>query len=475
MNDYCPPENERKHLAIIGGGSAAFAAAIRAREHDARVTIVNDGLPMGGTCVNVGCVPSKTLLRAAATFHGANAIPFAGIRGSAQLLDFAAVRAQKDALVTDLRQAKYLDIVASDPNVRLIEGRARFVSADTVEVGDEKIRADRFLIATGVRPFIPDVPGLAQTPYLTNESAFMLDRLPESMIVLGGRYIALELAQMFARFGTQVTILQRSRRILPDQMPDVSHEIDRLLAGEGINIVTGVKLTSVRGSADRAEVEAQVDGISRLFIAERVLVATGRRPNTDDLGTEAAGVGLDARGFISVNEALQTSNPAVYGAGDVTGGYQFVYVAAYEGALAAENALFATLRPTDYRAVPWVVFTDPQIAGVGMDEAQADAAGFSVDTAVLPMTHLPRALAARDTRGFIKLIRNRKTDQLIGARVVAPEASELLMELVLAIKYAIPVSELRTTFHPYLTLGEAVKLAAISFDKSVDKLSCCAT
>jgi mercuric reductase len=463
-------------LVIVGGGSAAFAAALKAGEIGAETILINDGLPIGGTCVNVGCVPSKTLIRAAEAHHRAGHSRFAGIRSRSEVPDFKTVIAQKRELVEELRQAKYLDVVADLPGFRRLEGRARLLDSRHVAVDGEVLEADRILVATGAAPRIPAIPGLADAGYLTNESAFELEELPQSLIVLGGRYVALESAQMFARFGVEVTVLQRSPRILPEEMPDLTDALTRFLREEGIDVVTGVAVGQVllrRGGG--VEVEAEVDGAARTFRASRILAATGRRPNTRDLGLETAGVELDAGGFVVVDAALRTSAAGVYAAGDVIGGPMYVYTAAYEGALAAANAFGeGAARERDYTALPWVIFTDPQVAGVGLDERQAADRGLAVDVAVLPLAHVPRSLAARDTRGFVKLIREASSDRLLGARILAPEGSELLMELSLAIRHGLTAGELASTFHPYLTLSEAVKLAAISFGKSVEKLSCCA-
>ena len=473
------------HLLIVGGGSAAFAAATRAVElGTGRVTIVNDGLPIGGTCVNVGCVPSKTLIRAAEALHRAQQTPFDGIEVSGRVTDFKAIIQQKRDLVAQLRQAKYLDVVGDLEQVNIVKGRARFVDLHTVEVtpapgnengGGKRIAADRVLIATGVSPFIPSIPGLSESGYLTNESLFELEELPASLIVLGGRYVALECAQMMARLGTKVTILQRSERILPTETPDLTDALTEYLQGEGIEVVTGVQTQAVRRDGDEVTIEAEVDGQRKQFSASHLLAATGRKANTRNMGLEEAGIKTDDHGFIEVDANGQTSASGVYAAGDVIGDPEFVYTAAYEGALAAENALVGAGRERDYTALPWVIFTDPQVAGVGLDEAQAAEQGIDAEATALPLSHVPRALAARDTRGFIQLIRDRNTDRLIGARVLAPEGSELLMEIATAIKFNVTVAQLRALFHPYLTLGEGVKLAAITFGKDVGKLSCCAT
>ncbi len=463
------------HLLIVGGGSAAFAAALKAHALGASATLVNDGLPIGGTFVNVGCVPSKTLIRAAEAHHRAGYHHFDGIASNSQVTDFKALIAQKRHLVETLRQAKYLDVVADLEGVRLIEGRARFLDTHTVAVDGQPLQAERILIATGASPAIPPVPGLAGSGFLTSTTALELEELPESLLVLGGRYIALELSQMFARLGSRVTILQRSARLLPSETADITEALTGYLREEGIEIITGVELQSVRCDRAGFVVEARVDGRQKTFQATQLLAATGRRPNTAGLGLEQAGVAVKPDGTVQVDDHLQTTVPGIYAAGDVIGDPAFVYTAAYEGNLAAENALNGNDQRRDYTALPWVIFTDPQVAGVGLDENQARAQGIDAETATLSLDHVPRALVAHDTRGFVKLIRDRQTDRLVGTRILAPEGSELTMEVSLAIRYGITVGELARAFHPYLTLSEAVKLAALSFEKDVAKLSCCAT
>lgn len=476
MSDCCAlPGPTKQRLVIVGGGSAAFATAIRASELGADAVIINDGLPIGGTCVNVGCVPSKTLIRAAEALHRATTVPFAGIEASGRLADFRAVIEEKRALVAGLRQAKYVNVVADLPGVRIVTGRARLSGPREVIVNGERLTGDALLIATGARPSVPAIPGLAETGFLTNETAFELDRLPESLIVLGGRYIALETAQMFSRLGSRVKLLQRSNRILPSESPDLTDALTGYLRGEGMVIETSVTVSRVERDGDEVVVHAMLGGESRELRATHILVATGRVPNTEDLGLEEAGVQTDRLGFVAVDDTLQTSVAGTYAAGDVIGEPMFVYTAAAEGKLAAANALTGAGEKRDLNAVPWVIFTDPQVAGVGMDERQAEAAGIATEVAILPMDAVPRAIAARDTRGLVKLIRNPETDRLLGARVLAPEGGELLMELTLAIRHAITVSELAKTLHPYLTLSEAVKLAALSFGKDIHTLSCCAT
>ncbi len=471
----CAKSGERApHVVIVGGGSAAFASTIRAVELGARVTLINAGLPIGGTCVNVGCVPSKTLIRAAEAHWRPAHHGFAGIEGQSRLTSFAEVIAQKRALVGELRSAKYVDVARSLEGVEIIEGRAKLLGARAVEAGGRRIDADRIILATGARPAVPAIPGLAECGYLTNETAFELEELPKSLLVIGGRYIALETAQMFARFGTRVTLLQRSERILPTESAALTDALTRYLRGEGIDIRANVAIRHVARARRDVRVVATVAGEEQTFEATHVLVATGRRPNTTNLGLDAAGVRTDDRGFVAVDDALETSTPGIFAAGDVIGEPMFVYTAAYEGRLAAENALADTRGRRDYTLVPWVIFTDPQVAGIGLDETTARARGVDAESSRLPLDAVPRALVARDTRGFIELVRDRTSDRLVGARVLAPEGGELVMQVALAMRAGLTTRELAGMLYPYLTLSEGVKLAALAFEKDVARLSCCA-
>lgn len=462
-------------LLIIGGGSAAFSAAIRTSELGGRALIINKGLPTGGTCVNVGCVPSKTLFRTAETIHRANNPHFEGIESKASITDFKKIIDQKRQMVSELRQDKYVDVIAGDPNIRLVEGFGRFVDEHTVDADGRTYYGKNILIATGVSPFIPPVKGLKEAGYLTNESAYELDELPGKLIVLGGGYIALENAQLFSRLGSKVTILQRSEHILSDQSEELGTALTGYLEEEGLTVLTHTTIdeVTVDQSNGRKTVHLSVQGKDQTLEADDILVATGRTGNTSRLGLEEIGIETAGRGYIPVDETMRTPVGHIFAAGDVVGERQFVYTAAYEGKIAAENALRGSRGKADFSVLPWVIFTDPQVAGVGMDEKQAKEAGYDVDTAKLSLEHVPRSIAARDTRGFITLIRNKANDRLVGARILAPEGSELLMEPALAIRHGIPVESLKSEFHPYLTLSEGIKLAAITFGKDVEKLSCC--
>ena len=466
-------------LVVIGGGSAAFAAALKTSELGGRTAIVNDGLPIGGTCVNVGCVPSKATFRAAEAVHRAQRDAFDGVETTGRVADFGAVLAQVRALVADLREAKYVDVVSGDEAIDLVAGRARLAGRDgglhTVEVsGGPTLRARSVLVATGARTFVPDIPGLADAGFLTNDTLWDLAAAPQHLVVLGGGYVAVEAAQALARLGVPVTLLQRSARVLPHEDAALTDALEGFLRADGVTVRTGVATHVVRREGAETVVEIEVDGRTETVRGSHLLLATGRRGNTDGLGLETLGVTPDDRGFVPVDATLRTAAEGVFAAGDVLGDKMFVYTAAYEGSLAARNAQQRLYAEADYTALPWVVFTDPQLAGVGLDLAQAQVAGFDAEASTLAMEHVPRALAARDTRGSVTLVRDRETDAVLGARVLAPEGSELLMEVALAIRHGITTRQLADAFHPYLTLSEAVKLAAITFRKDVGQLSCCA-
>jgi mercuric reductase len=459
-------------LVVIGAGSAGFSAAIRAAELGAKVVLSGHGT-IGGTCVNIGCLPSKTLIRAAEALHDArSASRFAGITGTAALSDWQALKAQKDALVAELRIAKYEDVLRQYRDIRYVAGAAYFADG-RVRLADETFSADRVVIATGAAPAIPRIPGLDTVPWLTSTTALSLAMLPKSLLVIGGGPVGCELAQMFARFGVRVTIVCRSR-LLPGHDTEIGEALAEYMRAEGVEIRCGVEYQIIHCTDRGIALQVRTDDASQALLAEQVLLATGRAPTTGGLNLKATGVATDQRGAILVDDYLQTSRPGIYAAGDVTGRDQRVYIAAYGAKLAAENALGGNHRRYDVRAMPKVVFTDPQATSVGLSEAEARQAGFLVETTKLDLDQVPRALAARDTRGLIKLVAEARTGRLLGAHILAPEGSDSIQAAVLAIKHRLTVRELAETLFPYLTTVEGLKLAALSFDKDVALLSCCA-
>jgi mercuric reductase len=476
MSDCCAPSakngNGRYDLIVVGAGSAGFSAAITAAEQGAQVALIGHGT-IGGTCVNVGCVPSKALIRVAEAVHHANAAPrFAGVVAEARVADWGAQVAQKDALVAGLRQAKYADLLPLYSSVAYHEGRARLVDGG-VEAGGNRFVADRIIIATGTRPAVPAIPGITDISILDSTTALELTVLPRSMIVLGGGYIGVELAQTFARVGVEVTLVFRSR-LLPEAEPEIGAALAGYLADEGIKVVGGLTYESIRRSEKGIALTVVREGHPETLVAERVLVATGRSPNTESLGLEEAGIARTPVVAIVVDERMRTSKAGVYAAGDVTGKDQFVYMAAYGAKLAAKNALNGDNMRYDNAAMPAVVFTDPQVGSVGLTEARARAAGNNVRTSVLSLDNVPRAIAARDTRGLIKLVADGDTRKLLGAHILAPEGADSIQTAAMAIRCGLTIDDLAEMIFPYLTTVEGLKLAAQTFDRDVKMLSCCA-
>ncbi|MCP4560816.1 MAG: mercury(II) reductase [Bosea sp.] len=477
MSDCCAASakngNGRYDLVVVGAGSAGFSAAITAAEQGAQVALIGHGT-IGGSCVNVGCVPSKALIRAAEAVHHANtaAAKFAGVAAQARVTDWKAQVAQKDALVAGLRQAKYADLLPAYNNVAYHEGRARMVEGG-VEAGGQRFASDRIIIATGTRPALPTIPGIADVDPLDSTAALELTELPCSMIVLGGGYIGVELAQTFARVGVEVTLVFRSR-LLPEAEPEIGAALAGYLEDEGVTVIGDLAYDSVRRTQDGVMLTVIRDGRPETISAERILVATGRAPNTEEMGLAEAGVAQTPTGAILVDDRMRTSKAGVYAAGDVTGKDQFVYMAAYGAKLAAKNALNSDSLRYDNSSMPAVVFTDPQIGSVGLTEARARAAGYDVRTSVLSLDNVPRALAARDTRGLIKLVADRGTRKLLGAHILAPEGADSIQTAALAIRCGLAIDDLTDAIFPYLTTVEGLKLAAQTFDRDVSKLSCCA-
>jgi mercuric reductase len=461
------------HIAIIGSGSAAFACAIRAVEEGARVTMIEHDT-LGGTCVNVGCVPSKIMIRGAHIAHEAQHHHFDGVGKTALALDRRSMLAQQQARVDELRQAKYQSILDANPGIAFTRGHARLKSPTVVEVRGEdgkarEIRADCVLIATGASPAVPPIAGLKDTPYWTSAEALVADTVPQHLIVLGGSVVGLELGQAFARLGARVTVLELLDRLLPIEDEDISQGLRQALETEGIEVHTGFKTESMAFRDGRFEIA----GNGKTIDGDKLLVATGRRPNTVDLGLEAIGVKTLKSGAIEVNERLETNVPGIYAAGDCTGQPQFVYVAAAGGTRAAIN-MTGGEAALDLSAMPAVVFTDPQVATVGLNERIARERGIAVETRTLTLDNVPRALANFDTRGFIKLVADAGGRRLLGAQILAPEAGEIIQIAVLAIRHGMTVEALGNEMFPYLVMAEGLKLCAQTFTRDVKQLSCCA-
>lgn len=469
-------ENTRPDLLVIGGGSGGFSAAITAAESGASVVIAGHGA-IGGTCVNVGCVPSKTMIRAMeAVHHAKDAQRFSGIKGTADVFNWKALVSQKQSLVDELRKAKYEDVLPSYANVSYVnmEDKARFTGSGTeVDIDGALYQPKKIIIATGSSSVLPPINGIQSVPKLDSTKALELETLPKSLLVIGGGVIGVELGQMFSRAGVNVTICCRSR-LLPEAEPEISQGLTDYLRAEGVTVCDGVGYQQIENTAKGIKLVCEAQEGSDAIEAEQLLVAAGCRPNTSALDVDKVGIKLLKNGGIEVNEYMQSSHPDIYAVGDVTGSDMFVYMAAYGGKLAAKNALEGNNHKYSNAAMPAVVFSDPQTAMVGLTEAQAETKGHDIKTSVITLDHVPRYIAARDTRGLIKLVADRETDKLLGANILAPDGGELVQTMVLALKAGMTTEELANTIFPYLTGVEGLKLAAQMFDKDVSKLSCCA-
>ena len=459
-------------LLILGSGSAAFAAAIKASDLGARVAMVERD-NVGGTCVNIGCVPSKALLRAAEHYQLAAHSPFAGVPTSAGVVDLPALVAQKDELVDTMRQEKYEDLV-DIYGFEVLRGEARFIGPDTVEVDGREVSAGTFLVATGATPWAPPIDGLDDAGHLTSTTALDLTEVPGELIVVGANAIGLELGQLYLHLGSRVTFVEVLDRIAPFEEPEISVALAEHLTSLGVRILTAATITKAGRTSDRTWLDVTIGGATQRVEADHILLATGRRADTADLGLEAAGVETDARGHIVADDRMATSNPRVFAAGDVTTLPQFVYVAALSGAIAAEHALRGTGRRIDLHTMPRITFTSPPIASVGLTETQARDTGHRVVTSVLPLDAVPRALVDHNTTGLIKLVADETNGRLLGAHILAEGAGDVIQAVVMALKHRVTIDEIAETFHPYLTMAEALKLAAQGFSKDVKHLSCCA-
>ncbi len=438
---------------------------------------------LGGTCVNRGCLPSKNLIEAARLVHDAAHPRYPGLSPAALGVDFGALVRQKDELVDRYRDEKYKSLLGARFDV--VEGHAELVDPHTVQVGSERLVGDKLLIATGSRPVLPEIDGLADVPYLTSDllssgEAVELRELPRSLLVVGGGYVALELGQMFHRFGSEVTLLERSDGILAHGYePEVGPALADALQVEGVRILTRARVRSVRVDGKEVVAAVEIGGQLSELRAERVLVATGRRPNSDGIAIERSGVRLGPGGEVEVDEQLQTNVPHIFAAGDVIGrevqNQMATPVGSQDGGIAAHNALTdENPRTVSHRVVPRAIFTDPQVAVVGMTEQQAVAAGYPCWCRALPLSIVPRAGAIRDTRGMVKMVANAKTDEVLGISMVGTGAAEVIHEAAMALRFRAKLRDFIDLLHVYPTMAEALKIAAISRFKDPARLSCCA-
>ncbi|AWR95804.1 mercury(II) reductase [Acidianus brierleyi] len=442
-----------EELTIIGYGAAGFAATIRANELGITPTLIGYG-PLGGTCVNVGCVPSKKVLRIGEEYY-------LGKKRCKCNEDFLEAFKEEKKLVEEMRKAKYEDVLSSY-DVKLIEGKAHFLSPNSIKIGDKIIESKKFIISTGSSPFIPEIKGLKELGYWTNVEALNPDRKIDSLVIIGGRAQALEFSQMYKRLGVDVAILQRSKTLIPDWEPEIALEMKKILEEEGIIVVTDVKIKEVKKGnnkviiTDKGEIEA-----------DEILIATGRKPNTD-LNLEVAGVKIGNNGGILVNEELMTSNPNIYAAGDVVGGPMLEALAGKEGSVAAENAILGSHKKIDMLSVPQAIFTQPNAAKVGLTSFEAK----NFDSRIVKMKDVAKANII-DSKGLIKMIIDKNNKKILGVHILSDNAAEVINEAALSIKMRATVDDIIDTVHVFPTMSESLKLTALSFNRDITKMSCC--
>lgn len=466
-------------LVILGGGSAAFAAITEASERGLSTALVNAGLPIGGTCVNVGCVPSKHLLAVGDVAFSPPRNSFDGVRYSADepTRDWGAALDEKDTVVWNLREQNYIN-VADRFETGIFEGRGQFVDATTIEVTDgpdegAQITGDKALVATGSSPWSPPIEGIKDVEYETSESILERQDLPESILMLGGGYVGVEWGQILHHLGVEVTLLQRSAHVLSRMESQLGRELQRYMRDEGIKIVTDVTIQQIGESGTGVYADTSVGGEEKRFSATDLFVATGVRPNTDGISLEGIDVETGPTGVVQVDDQFQTANPDVYAAGDVIGEPMLETTAAKEGNVAIKNAFGDEAKTINYDTVPLVIFTSPEVASVGVTEAEYMAEHGTCTCQTVEMEVVPKAKAVENTRGFVKVVKHHETDEIVGVQMLTPRAADIIPEATLAAKYGLTIDNIIDTVHPFPTFSEGFKYACQAFRRDVSTMSCC--
>ncbi len=449
--------DERFDLIVLGGGSAGYAAARTAVDMGASVAVAEQG-PLGGLCILRGCMPSKAILASSNSLYRAQHAAELGIKTGALEPDLPAVIARKRRLVREF--AEYRIEQLESPDLTLVAGEGRFLAPDRVQVGDRVLTAPKTIIATGSVPFVPKTPGLEEAGYLTSDEALELEELPDSMCVVGGGPIGLELGQFFSRMGAKVILLQRSRCVLSGEDEAVGSALGEYLREDGMDLRCNTQLTAVERRNGKKVLHLQQGDDECVAEVDEILVATGRAPAIATLDLAAAGVDSTSRG-VTVDDAMRTSNPNIFAVGDTTATFDIVHVAIQQGEIAAHNALAAGApRYMDYRVVPIVVFTEPQYGRVGMTEKEARAKGLPILTASYPFDDHGKALCLGETRGFVKMVAHAATGEILGYQVLGPEGGELIHECIVALHYRATAQEFMRIPHYHPTLAEILTYPA---------------
>lgn len=461
-------------LIIMGGGAAAFAAANRANQLKKKTLLINDSktLPLGGTCVNVGCVPSKIMLHQGQEYYYPTHSRFRSIKVKGKASFVEALRETR-SMIEGFRKKNYANVIKKQEYVDFKEGKASFIDKNTVAAGNEKFKAKYILIATGASTSVPPIKGIEKISFLNNVNVFQLRKQPKSVVLVGAGPESMEFSQIFHHFGTKVTVLQRSDRILTKHDPLIAEELKKHLEEEGIIIHTSVDFLEIKKSGKGIEVTAKIKGKIKSIKAEKLFLGTGLSPHTKQINADKAGVELDKRGFVVVDKYLQASQKNIYAAGDVTGKMPLETTAAKQGNIAAMNMFENAKKTINYSEIPHAVFTSPEVAAVGITEEEYMKKYSTCLCRTVYLDHVEKALAIKDTRGLIKMVLDHKTKRVLGVHIVSPMAADIITIATYAIKNKMTIDDIKDTVHVFPTLSEMIKKVAQSFTQNLDDMACC--
>jgi pyruvate/2-oxoglutarate dehydrogenase complex dihydrolipoamide dehydrogenase (E3) component len=442
----------RYDAIIIGSGQGGNPLAQRLASLGQTVALIESD-HLGGTCINTGCTPTKAMVASAQIAHYVRNASRWGVQASNVEIDLAAILARKNKIVEEFRSG-WQKRIDEQSNWHLYRDRARFIRPKQIQVAKETLESDRIFINTGASPTVPRIPGLDSVHYLTNESLLELREVPEHLVVLGGGYVGLEFGQMFRRFGSAVTIIQSAERILPSEDEDVTTELQHYLESEGIRILQNARATQVDGENRRVTVKVQGSSGTQAVSGSHLLVATGRTPNTRDLDLDKAGIKVNEKGFIIVNERLETSAPGVWALGDVNGGPAFTHISYNDYQILYGNLIEGENLTTTSRLVPYALYTDPQLGRVGLTEKAARASGHKLKIGKVEMTRVARAIEREETQGFMKIVVDAATDRILGASILSAEGGELVQILSTLMLAEKPYTLLKGAIYIHPTLAE---------------------
>ena len=451
-------------ICVIGAGSAGLSVAAGASQLGQKVVLIERG-QMGGDCLNTGCVPSKSLIAAARAAHAIRGARRFGVTAGEPAVDYRAVREHVRGVIADIAPTDSVERFTG-LGVNVIRAAARFTATDEVEAGGARIRARRFVIATGSSAAVPPIPGLKDIPYLTNETVFDLEHAPGHLLVIGGGPIGCELAQALQRLGCEVTLVQDAAHVLEREDEDAAAIIQRALVRDGVQLVLSAEVLSVQREGSEKVVRIRHPGGEAEARVDEILVAAGRLPNVEDLGLEAVGVEYERRRGVVVDDHLRTTNPRIFAAGDVCMDWKFTHAADFAARIVIQNALFFGRKRLSALHMPWCTYTTPELAHVGLSTAQAQARGIATDTFIRPLAEVDRAVIDGEEDGFVKVLVKRGTDRILGATIVATHAGDLISEISLAMVARVGLATLATVIHPYPTQADAIRHIGDLYNRS---------